>query len=813
MGYKPVIQNIAIDKNTQNLHIVLPVMAYDLNAVIITSNGEDPAYKIMRNVISKAPENASMVKSYEADVYIRGSMEIQKLSAMVKWMARDELKEQEIKEGDTYLEESVNEISFKSPNIITQKVKSLHSTFPGNNQGSSSGAMGFITQNTYNPKSFGNAISPLTAGAFAYYRYQYEGTNQYGNVSVDKIKVIPKGDGSQYVSGYLYIIKGLWCIYSIDLTINAQLGTSIKISQSFAEVNEGVWLAVNNRYNIDIEIMDNKSVINYYTSIKYNKLEVNQSIIEANKKNLEQLRRQKEILSDKTKSRVNKLDEQILKLSTLENPTTAEANRASKLILRKKEIIRKDTLKNDHTFVETYKTQIDSAARTRDTLYWNKVRPIPLSSVEKASTLEYDSIQMENAKQANDSTRSNKAKNKKFFKVLLMGGLYEPDTIKYFKSKGLLYPFGLNFNAVDGLVYKTNFELFRKVKNQGLYSVSFSPGYASSRKAFVWDAGLNFKGSGKYQQNISINTGSGSNDFNPKGAMALENSVSSLFLHDNISRLYLRNYITLNHSIRLTHEFNLESSFTGEKNKVQENNTDFSFFYRENRTYKPNIPDAESYTMADHGNLQLDFTLSYKPVPYYFIKDGVKIPRPGLNNTPTMFLGYRKGIPAPGFDTDFDLIKIGISQKLKSGLRSTLQYKFETGYFANNRNVYFNEFNHFAASPYEVGIKNIYPVFQLMDYYSNSTDKGYIEGHVMFKTPMLLLKRLPLIRNRMWNENLSANYLFVPENGYHLELGYGIGNDLYNIGVYSGFNNSGFQSVGFRLSLSIFSNKQLEISF
>jgi len=813
MGFKPVIQNIVIDKNSQNLNIVLPAMAYDLNEVVITSNGEDPAYKIMRNVISKAPEHASMIKSYHADVYIRGSMEILKLSAMVKWMARDELKEQQIKEGDTYLEESVNEIYFKSPNIINQKVKSLHSTFPGSSQSSSSGAMGFITQNTYNPKSFGNAVSPITAGAFEYYRYHFEGTNQYGNVSVDKIKVIPKGDGSQYVSGYLYVIEGLWCIYNMDLAINAQLGTTIKISQSFAEVKEGVWLAVNNHYNLDIEIMDNKSVMNYYTSIKYNKLEVNQAIVDANKKNQQQLLRQKEILSKKTKSLVDKIDEKLSKLSANVNPTTTEANRASKLILRKKEIIRKDTLKNDHTFIETYKTQIDSAARTRDTLYWNKVRPIPLSSVEKVSTLEYDSIQMENAKQANDSTRTNKAKNKKFFKVLLTGGLYEPDTVKYFKSRGLLYPFGLNFNAVDGLVYKTNFELFRKVKKQGLYSVSLSPGYTFSRNALVWDAGLNFIGSGRYRQNISIKAGSGSTDFNLKGAMALENSVSSLFLHDNISRFYLRNYISLNHSIRLTHEFNLESSFTGEKNKVQENNTDFSSFYRESRTYKPNIPDAESYIMADHGNLMLDFTLSYKPAPYYYIKNGVKISRPGFNNFPTLFIGYRKGIPAPGFDTDFDLIKIGISQKIKSGLRSTLQYNFEAGYFANNRNIYFNEFNHFAASSYEVGIKNIYPVFQLMDYYTNSTDKGYVEGHVMYKTPMLLLKRLPLIRNRMWNENLSVNYLFVPETGYHLEMGYGIGNELYNIGVYSGFNNSGFESVGFRLSFSIFSNKQLEISF
>lgn len=813
MGYKPVTESIVIDKNTENLHIELSAMAYDLKEVVITSNGEDPAYKIMRNVISKAPEHAAMIKSYKADVYIRGSMEIQQISAMVKWMARDQLKEQQIKEGDTYMEESVNEIDFKSPNIVNQKVKSLHSTFPGNNKSSSSGAIGFITQNTYQPKSFGNAVSPITAGAFEYYRYHYEGTNQFGNVSVDKIKVIPKGDGSLYVSGYLFVIEGLWCIYSMDLTINSQLGTTIKISQTFAEVKEGVWLAVNNQYNIQIEIMENKSVINYYTSIKYNKLEVNQAVAEADKKEAEQFLRERKVLSDKAKLRVAKIDEKLLKLSTIVNPTTAEANRTSKLLLQKNEIIRKDTLKNDHSFVETYKTQIDSAARTHDTLYWNKVRPIPLSSGEKISAREYDSIQMENAKPGNDSTRANKTKSKKFLKVILLGGLYEPDTIKHFKSKGLLYPFGLNFNAVDGLVYKTNFELFRKVKNQGLYSISLSPGYAFSRKAIVWDAGINFTGSGKCRQVISLKAGSGSTDFNPKGAMALENSVSSLFLHDNISRLYLRNYLTLNHSIRLSHELNLESAITAEENKVQENNTDFSFFYRESRTYKSNVPDADSYTMADHGNLQFDLTLSYKPAPYYYIKDGVKIPRPGFNSTPNIFLGYKKGIPAPGFETDFDLVKIGIYQKLKSGLRSTINYNIEAGYFANNRSIYFNEFNHFATSPYEVGIKNSYPVFQLMDYYTNSADNGYIEDHFMYKTPMLLLKRLPLIRNRMWNESLSVNYLFVPENGYHLELGYGIGNEIYNIGVYTGFDNLGFQAVGFRLSLSVFSSKQLEIAF
>jgi len=130
LGFQTVSKKVTIGKKDQPLHVVLPDMVYALNEVEIASDGEDPAYKIMRNVIRKAPEYASLVKSYKADVYIRGSVEIKKIGKMIKWMARKELKESKIKEGETYFEESVNEINFKSPNIIHQKVKSIHSTFP-----------------------------------------------------------------------------------------------------------------------------------------------------------------------------------------------------------------------------------------------------------------------------------------------------------------------------------------------------------------------------------------------------------------------------------------------------------------------------------------------------------------------------------------------------------------------------------------------------------------------------------------------------------------------------------------------------------
>ena len=408
IGYKTLTKSIAVNAPVIAHHIVLQNISYTLSAVTITSDAEDPAYKIMRNVISRAPLYASLISSYRADVYIRGSMVIDEIANVVKLLARKEMKEQNIKEGDKYLEESVNEIEFRSPNIVRQKVKSIHSSFPGNNPNNSSGAIGYISQNLYQPGSFGNAKSPLTAGAFNYYRFHYEGEFKHGDYTVDKIKVIPKGDGSQYVSGIIYVIEGLWCIYSLDLTISSQLGTKLQIVQSFGEVKPSVWLALNNHYTIRIDMAAGKSTINYHTSVKYNSIEVNPTYYRSTVNLSEANTVNQANMSAKARTSTQKVDKKLNKLTQKANTTNKDANRIAGLINKKKEIAIKDSLKSDHTFVETYKTTIDSAAFRHDSVYWNSIRPIPLTLNEEKSVNKLDSTLLVR-RNSTDTNHVNKA--------------------------------------------------------------------------------------------------------------------------------------------------------------------------------------------------------------------------------------------------------------------------------------------------------------------------------------------------------------------------------------------------------------------
>ena len=811
MGYQTVTKTVKVLPTNEPITIVLPAMVYSLKEVVVSDGGEDPAYRIMRRVIRKAPLYAGMVKSYNADVYIRGSLNIRKISSMVKWMARDDLKESNIKEGDTYIEESVNEIQFTAPNLTRQKVKSIHSTFPGGNEDRSAGAIGFISGNIYRPDAFGNARSPIASGAFNYYKFRYEGVNTYGDIAVYKIRIIPRGDGPQYVKGYLYVIEGLWCLYNLDITINEQLGMTVQLTQSFGEVRDGAWLPVNNRFKIDMDLMGNVGGFLYSTSIKYNQLVVNPPDIKSVKPTDQQVKNQVPARK-KTQAKSAKLDKKASELMAIENPTTAESYRLAEVISRKAELERKDSLRNNHEFVETYKTVFDSNARKTDSAFWNKVRPIPLAANELKSVQSFDSIQYKQNLQASDSIKANKPKHKRLTGILLTGGRFEPDTLQSFQCDGLLNPFALSFNTVDGFVYKMGLGWERKINKKSVLSVDFKPGYAFSRKAFLWDAGVGFKREGKYTNTFSLQFGSNSRDYNLTGSAAsIENSVSSLFFRQNLMRLYRSDYIGLKHSINLDAGLILKSSFIIADNRQLDNNSDFSFFYTDSREYSPNIPDNPDFLMEDHRDAKLEISISYQPMPYYYIKNGKKVPRPGMNNTPVFSFNYNKAIPFEDLDTDFDLMTIGMNQKVNTGKKSNIEYSFAAGYFLNNKKVYFDDFRHFSTQPLLVGVKEFYPTIQMGDYYRYSTDSYFADAHFIYTSPMLLLKRLPLIRNRMWNESLFMNYIYVPDYKHSVEVGYGIGNYLYNIGVFAGFEKGSFRSAGFRVALSVFSKREIVV--
>jgi hypothetical protein len=86
----------------------------------------------MRKVIGLAPYHLNQVKEYTADLYLRGTIHIIHIPKIIAKNAEIDGKKNVIKNGDVYLQESINQIRFQAPDRYDQKVISYQSTLPGN---------------------------------------------------------------------------------------------------------------------------------------------------------------------------------------------------------------------------------------------------------------------------------------------------------------------------------------------------------------------------------------------------------------------------------------------------------------------------------------------------------------------------------------------------------------------------------------------------------------------------------------------------------------------------------------------------------
>jgi hypothetical protein len=89
-------------------------------------------------------------------------------------------------------------------------------------------------------------------------------------------------------------------------------------------------------------------------------------------------------------------------------------------------------------------------------------------------------------------------------------------------------------------------------------------------------------------------------------------------------------------------------------------------------------------------------------------------------------------------------------------------------------------------------------------FYSMSTPEFYVEGHVKYTSPYLLLKLLPGFSNTLMRENLSLSYLGSRYHKNYTEVGYSISEILFigELGVYAGFDDIRYRSVGVRAILN-----------
>jgi hypothetical protein len=808
LGYYVVRRKLTTSKEYINLDIQMNEQPVEMKEVVITPGKEDPAYAIMRKVIARAPFHLNQVKEYQADVYLRGTIYLIKIPRIIAKNTEINGKKNVLKSGDVYLEESLNQLHFQAPDKYDQKVISFHSTFPGN--GNTVNPMNIIRSSLYEPEMQG-ITSPLAPNAFSFYNYRYEGFFYEGDNTIFKIRVTPKHNNQQLLSGTLYILDQLWCLHSADLSQQMFFG-ALSYKTIYSPVKSTAWLPISYHFNVDADIMGIKANFKYASSVKFSQVVLNDKNRLKETKEAQSVIQEKLPPKTKTDIRKQKEQQQIEELLSKEKLTNREMIKLSTLMSGE---AKADTGDNRSLEIKdpVEKVDIEKGALKRDTAYWNAIRPIPLTTIESKLPGMKDSkvITAKDTLSGRDSVMIGSS-NKQLGKVMnvLFGrtGFYVFDSTLHITYNGLIGFKKMDFNTVDGFIYRQTFGLEQKIDSAHALKVDPGIAYAFSRNRIMWWTDINYDYAPMRIGNVHFHIGSESADYNGEtGINTTINSLASLFFRRNYLKVYQQNQAYVTNKIDLANGLNLSATLGYRLALPLDNNSDYSFFYRDEREYTANIPGSDpdnELRNLPNEEAWWDIQLEYTPQYYYKVSRGRKDYQ--HSKYPTLFIRNRMAIPGIVHSTaDYDLLEFGARQRKEWGMMHAFSWNFKAGFFLKQDQVFLMDDKYFNNQdlPFVLG-KSDY-AFRQLPAYQYATIRNFAEVHIQFTTPYLLIKYLPFLSSKIWCENLHFNYLTTDAVKNYWEIGYSV-SQIYmigHIGLYAGFMGTAYQSFGVQVSVDL----------
>lgn len=807
IGFETVERTVEVTDKPAPLNVTMQIRPYELALVTVGNTKEDAAYSTMRKAISMAPYYLNQIKEFDAEVYMKGTLKVKKVTLVLKQLLKDEMDVP--KPGDVLMQESMNEIHFTAPDKYEQKVKMIRSNLPFIE---GSDVMGFVNANLYAPMIGGEIILPLSPQAFKHYTFKDVGYTIQGDRYISKIKVTPKRKSKQLVEGYIYIADEHYNLHEVDLLVNTIAGT-IRVRQTFGEVEKNVWVPVSHHFDVVAKFMGNEADGWYVSSMKYNSIKLNTKLQKPTNLLAVEAREQKQAAStiqataptkqtSKQQLRLEKEEAKLTELLQKDNPSTREMHQM--VALMQKQVQRSDTIlgKNAQEDVPGYyRTTVDSTARKINPKQWDATRPVVLSD---------DEIKVD--KQINSMVDTTGGRNKVEFKrsplnIMLTGIRWRnPNGDLRITYSGLISLDQIDFNTVDGLALNAMTRIRKDLKNSSLEFYT-SAGYAFSAQKPRIRTYLQATYAPEHRGTARLDLKYTNADFNSiNGINRQVNSLTSLLMGRNYLKLYEEFNMQVSNRISPMIGFDIYVAASAHRRRTIANNTDFVLIPPLRKHYTSNNPvnpfiDSTS-NLANQQLLKGEIGLYYTPLQR-FTRDGSRIAYT-RTSYPTLGAQLRWAFPsAMKSVTKFINWEMSIRQSIDIGAFSELNYVAIYGGFANTQNVHFADYKHFNTQLAYFTFSDFGNSFQTLNYYQYSTCKQYVQLLANYRTPYLLLKLLPWVSERMWNENLHLSALNTEQLKPYYELGYSINQivAVAGVGVFMGFDGNKFNSVMVKASI------------
>ncbi|OJV50488.1 MAG: hypothetical protein BGO31_14080 [Bacteroidetes bacterium 43-16] len=757
MGYKTVRKNVSISGKEQQLDFVLALEHESLTGVVVKANAEDPAYRIMRNVIANKGKNAKKLKTFETDIYLKGKLYLKDIPNKIFGREIDEEGMKEMQKtlnldssnnGIIYFLEQFTKYYYKAPDKEFNKVNAVKTS--GDPKG-----LGFATMPSIidvyennvnlmsgiNPRGF---ISPAHTNAFQYYKFAFQGSYEEDGQMINKIEFWPRRGLEPTFRGTLYVVDEDWTFKQLELILDkrAQIENvdTMILRQQYRKSADGNWV-------IQQQVL--------YPVIKIFGFGI-----------------AGDFLTNYTHAKVNEpIDEQIFK---------------TKLI-----------------------TVYDSSALSTTNTYWEENRPFSLTKEEVKDYAFKDSTYTETVRKTDSLYNATQLHVDPG--SFLVSGAYYKKRNNQVGTESLINSLG--FNTVEGLVVGLNPYWKHGLGGGDSLNIVWKNHYGFANKQFQSTLHWNYLNvdSGFRGRSYSLWGMAGRDVFQintPDPIIPLLNTYTTLFAGYNFMKLYQATRVQLGINNNLGNGFSWNFNANFEDRQRMENNSTFSFSKKTKERYTVNNPD-ELPEFENHKAFILNLGLQYQPgwkfVQYPKYKSGM------ASTAPVFELNYIKGIKGI-FDSksDFDRWQAGISDDLSLKLQGIFRYRLTGGGFLNKNYVGNPDMFHLFSN--EVSIASPYlRSFQTAPYFSYSHIPSlYGQLNAEWHLNGFLTNKIPGFKKLNWHLVLSGNGFYTNQQMYYGEYGIGLENigfkffKVFRVDYYLGKGSlSNEWRNGFRLGISM----------
>ena len=463
--------------------------------------------------------------------------------------------------------------------------------------------------------------------------------------------------------------------------------------------------------------------------------------------------------------------------------------------LKERKVRKKE--KKKYNLSESFSLQCDTNAYKTDASTFGVLRPIPLSDREKQLYKDY-------AYRRDTVSVQRKSKSQAFWGT--MGDLMVEDykfnlsNIGSVRFSPFINPLLFSYSGSNGLSYRQDFRYNRIFRGDKWLRIVPKLGYNFTRKEFYWSLNADFEYWPQKRGFFRLSVGNGNRIYSSKMLDELKAMPDSIFNFDLIHLDYFKDlYFNFRHSFEITNGLDISLGFSAHKRTAVE---------KSRFVITGDYPMPPPEFMERFRNTYISFAprirVEWTPALYYYMNGKRKINL--RSDYPTFSVDYERGIEGVFKSTgEYERIEFDLQHKIQLGLMRNIYYRFGFGAFTNQDELYFVDFANFARHNLPVGWNDeIGGVFQVLDGRWYNSSRRYVRGHFTYEAPFLILRHLMKYTRYVQNERLYISALSMPHLQPYLEVGYGIGTHVFDVGVFVSSENWKFSGIGCKFTFELF---------